>query len=1255
MDPEVTRELEEQLRTLNEMISQQTAAITGMSRAINESSIAVKNVGNNANQLTKSKKASEQSYNQNTTANTALQKAHEKYGNVMEDVANNFAAAYQTGTTALFGFAQAVLGTQEGFSKYNSTIGNLGETAFSIGKNFGILGFIIGGLFKVGSEVLQYQTKQADGLLNASDAMARMGAAGTLTTEQIRQMGKGAGLTSLELEKLTKPMQSVKGGFMALGGTQSEGIKKFGEMVAVSEDVRREFKRLGMGDQERNQALADFVSYMNKSGTAASGNMSTSQGLQKAALAYTRNLYELSEMTGKDIETAKKEREIQMATMEVALQKNKWESDRIKAQKKFDSATTQEEKAAAQAEIDRIAREEANFEQFNNELKQAGLSQDQITAAQNQYLTGTINRTSAQFAMWGVDMGEMIRKNKEGTLTKGELAQSIKEGFQGSLSRTGQSTVALAPGTAEVMGYNKELVGRSTQMMDTDYRKQAAQAAGNVGDNQAGVGAAASDPALQMRNDLTEAERKLKLKIDDLAAQFNPLLGNMGLLKALGVAAAAAAGVLALLASAALIKGGASGIKSVAQKVGGLFGRGKTSSGAAAASLSGVGGAGGGAAGGGDELQKVASSGSSIEVFLRGVSDGLAFAGKNYANIMKGGGALASVIAIIGTGIAGATWILGKTLPTLAEGLKAFNKLPGENLKAVGIGMAGLGAGILAMGGGKVLSALGDLVNFFTEEEDDPLDAVAQQVLKMQGFSFKPEKIRENSNALISFSKAMAKVSALGAVSGIGSMVKGIAEGITAYFEGKPPYQDFTEFSKLDIDAEKTKNNAIAFKDFAQALATFEGNGSSLGAIGQSIAEASTKFFEVRPPFDQVVYFSKLNINAKKTKNNATAFRLFAEAMSSYKGLGSGLGAITTVIADATAKFFGVKPPLEQFVYFSNLNINEKKANINSNAFVKFANAMASYTGGPGLIEVISTFAGAKFGELFGTDGPLEAFEKFANKDYGPRAAANADAFLKYAQGVVAARTTNKAAASGAPASSPPSAPPSSSSPAKSGAPSGGSPSPAPAAPPASPSKKTPSSSPASSAPAPSGSAEETGEGPSGEKYTVNGRVVSKRDYETFMAAHPELSNLNKANQGRMQQTMNALSGGTGMYRPEDAAKIKMAGIDMDAMIKTSKLLSETPGGMPSVDAKMPGSEIKAPLNTNSVLMKLAKTTEDEVKTVTQMTSARAKHNTSSGTSEQGSMNLELYNMISGKISTMLNILEDTNSNASKRLKVART
>jgi hypothetical protein len=303
-------------------------------------------------------------------------------------------------------------------------------------------------------------------------------------------------------------------------------------MAAVSEDVRREFKRLGMGDQERNQALADFVSMMNSSGQAISGPLRTQEGLQKAALDYTRNMYELAEITGTDVETAKRKNEAAMATMEVALMNNKMQQDILAAEKRRDSATTETERAAAQAEIDKITKERAGFLEFTTQLQQAGLSQEQIAAAQNQFLTGAVTETSAQFALWGVDMNRLIKKAKDGSLAEGEAAQELKTKYNQTLNNIGQDTLALSEDAQKTIGANAELTRRSTQQAGVDYRKVGEAAVAAVKANEDGTGAAAQDPAQEARNDLTEAERKVRLTVDEYAAMYNPLLGNMGALNA---------------------------------------------------------------------------------------------------------------------------------------------------------------------------------------------------------------------------------------------------------------------------------------------------------------------------------------------------------------------------------------------------------------------------------------------------------------------------------------------------------------------------------------------------------------------------------------------------------------------------------------------------------------------------------------------------------------------------------------------------
>ena len=775
-------------------------------------------------------------------------------------------------------------------------------------------------------------------------------------------MGAGAGLASAELEKLINPMKSVQGGFAGLGGSQSEGIKKFGQLAAVSEGTRREFKRLGMGDQERNQALADYISMMNKSGAAFSGNLKTQSGLQKAALNYTRNLYELAEITGKDTATVAKERETLMASMEVALQQNKWEEERKAANTRLREAKTDSEKRAAQADLDRIDREKAGFEQFNNELQQSALSAEMKAAAQQQFLTGVTSAQSAKFKMYGVDLDKSIAAAKNNTLQKGSLAQDIKIGMQKTLDNLDQRTVGMSEDLQKAYGYDQETIAKLNQQMKYDLRTEAGRAAAAVKANQAGTGVAATDPAQEMRNDLVEAERKAKLAVDELAASMNPFLGNMGMLKAFGgLAALAAAGLATVVAAKGLSgllsffkKGDAAAIPGAAATPGAapsatpsaapvriqedqlLDKNGKPLRGAARDArmwkLA------------GDKGATVEPAKKGIGGAIKGIAKSLSDAGAAAPGVIKGAGALAVAITEFGAGIAGAVWIFSKALPSFADGLKSFKEVDPMNLLGVGLGMAGLGVGILAMGAGTVASAIGSLAKLLTGGKD-PFEDISHMLFTMSILDIDPKRVEDNSEALISFAKAMAAISGLGALSGIGNAIKGVSESFGSLFGSQTPLEQLVEFSELPIDAKQTKNNALAFK-------------------------------------------------------------YFAEAMASYEGLGSDVGAIGTVLADATAKFFGVKPPLEQAVYFSHLDINKKRTAINAKSFVLFSEAMSSYKGGPGLLDAVSTIAGAALYKLFQREGPMESFKRFTEMKFGENALKNSTAFFNFAKGIAILSST---------------------------------------------------------------------------------------------------------------------------------------------------------------------------------------------------------------------------------------------------------
>lgn len=90
---------------------------------------------------------------------------------------------------------------------------------------------------------------------------------------------------------------------------------------------------------------------------------------------------------------------------------------------------------------------------------------------------------------------------------------------------------------------------------------------------------------------------------------------------------------------------------------------------------------------------------------------------------------------------------------------------------------------------------------------------------------------------------------------------------------------------------------------------------------------------------------------------------------------------------------------------------------------------------------------------------------------------------------------------------------------------------------------------------------------------------------------------------------------------------------------------------------EMHGSEMVAPLNMNSILMKLAKTPANAP-----TTPAATAKSTSTGTAtksggsvdEQAALNVELYSMITKKIDNMISVLENSHDTHSKMLRHAR-
>lgn len=145
-------------------------------------------------------------------------------------------------------------------------------------------------------------------------------------------------------------------------------------------------------------------------------------------------------------------------------------------------------------------------------------------------------------------------------------------------------------------------------------------------------------------------------------------------------------------------------------------------------------------------------AGGLIEGVLTGIANGI----KAFGNpaVLKGAAYLGGAIIVIGAAIAGASWLMGKSLPTLAEGMSQIEKLDGERLKSAGIGMGVVAAGLLAFSGTAFLSTLatgltqlGDgILKFFHGKTT---------IEQFQEFAAVGPELKKGAEGISSFTKSM--------------------------------------------------------------------------------------------------------------------------------------------------------------------------------------------------------------------------------------------------------------------------------------------------------------------------------------------------------------------------------------------------------------------------------------------------------------------------------------------------------------------
>jgi len=936
MDPE-QQELEEQLRQLNETISIFTGAVAGIIKPINDLTTSIGKSTNAENTNTETVK-------QNTGSVDRIAEANKKAAEVGSEASLKIARSFDNLKGAAKSFTQSVLSNEEGFTKYGNTVNQVGTASLELGRSFGALGTVLGLLgFGLG-KVTEAGLKQADGLLKGLDDLSGMGAAGQITSKELFGMAHRMGLTSQNIEIFTKAAGRARTSMVAFDGSAGDGLKAFARMAAVTKEQRMAFQRLGVNQEELMGRMADYIELQTQSGLALDKNAASDDKLQKRALEYAETISIISVITGKNAEEAKQGMLEAKANYDIQIHQ-------AQLQAKLNDPST------SKAEAEQIKKRLLIEDQLLNAAQQTGDAQ-YLAAVRSKIATGTYTATSAVLIRQGVDIDKIIGEQSQRSLQALESERGIGQARADLLEQTRKGNEDNIRNLGNAMTYSADLQNAfgSTMEMNsfmaknatTDFQKQGEEAKKAIGDPSSGTtgAAVAGDPAQIARNKMTEFQIFAAQKVDDLIFSMNPLLGNTGMFAVFAATAGlvsaafatiiAAKGLQALLGGGGAAAGATSSVVEIAEdqlldKKGNPLRGGARS--ARIAKLTG---------GGPTQVGKAGGFGES----LKSVASALSNAGKAAPQVILGAAALATAIASFGAGIAGAVYIIGKSLPSLANGLKAFNDLDGKNLQQAGIGMAGLGVGVLAMGAGTMAQAFGTIIRFFTGDKD-PLTQTSEMLFRLQAINLDRKKIEDNGASLMAYAKAMAAVSALGAGAGIADAVRSYYDGLGKLYGATPPYKDLEKFSQLQVDPAKVKINADSFVEFSRAMASYSGYGDGLSVITSSLAQATVSFFKTNPPEKQVVEFSKLKIDPKQTHINATGFVEFSRAMAAYKG-GVGLREAVSIIAGAKlSTLFGMDGPIKSFENFAAINVGPKAAE-NSQAFLNFSKAMGVLSGGGG-------------------------------------------------------------------------------------------------------------------------------------------------------------------------------------------------------------------------------------------------------------------------------------------------------------------
>lgn len=617
--------------------------------------------------------------------------------------------------------SESIIQTNKAITETTPRMSTLGKTAWILGSTFGQVSTQLTALWETGKllasgnaeassvfgMVAKTLPRPLENLVNGLAGVASWQEKMMQQYQSITKVGVnfGGSLTDLRLaasktymtmDQFAKIVADNGATFAKMGGSVDQGARAF---VNISNTLNKSemgtgLKALGYTTQEVNQGLIDYI---NITGGRTKKELQNTEALAKGATDYLEQLDGLSKLTGES-------RESLAAKMKEDAANQAWQGYLL----------TLDEEGRKRANAAKLEAEARGGKGAAQALQAKLMGLPPMTEAAQKF-TGTMQNGNQA-------LDELAAGVKDNTKTVDDIKKA-GAGFSQGLAKDGQNLKQV--GSAMIMaGKDVELYGRALKAANDAQRNGIKST-----EDQIEFEKKIAEETKAQKESEAKAAANTKKSLDELGqtllAAFEPflkvLLPVVNLLAPMAPIIAGVVTAFGILKAATLARAAFEKTFSTVSRVvtgGGIMG--------------GAGAAGGAAGGAGGGVMGALGAG------LRGMAGGLSA----FANPMVIAGSVGFGIAIaaIGAGLAGAAWLLGKALPTLAEGFLKFTEIDGEKLGSSAWNIGKLGLALLPFGpmaiwgipAGIALNMLGDGLTKIASVDPDKLERVAAGMEKVR-------------------------------------------------------------------------------------------------------------------------------------------------------------------------------------------------------------------------------------------------------------------------------------------------------------------------------------------------------------------------------------------------------------------------------------------------------------------------------------------------------------------------------------------